>query len=188
MKRSFEIIALSGFVALACTRNATTSVAASSSQSALRSSETPVGFVPVDLRFDTPLSDREVSLQALRGRGVVVAAISVDDVHSQALVRHLERLAREHPDELAVIALVGDQSDPSSLRTLLETYQSVLHLERTTLALASTEMRAGATALGQIERVPTTYLFNRAGALVQRVVGYQSYPMLAELVAPTLMR
>jgi hypothetical protein len=32
------------------------------------------------------------------------------------------------------------------------------------------------------------FLLNRAGAVTQRLVGYQTYAALAELVAPTLPR
>lgn len=175
-------------VALGCTRTVTTqpTLMASNPRPTVRSSEMPVGYVPLELSLETPLDNGRVELQSLRGKGVVIAAISVDDVHCQALVRHLERLVREHPDDLAVVAVVGDQSDAASLRTLLETYQSVLGLRHTRLALASQEVRSGATALGSIERVPTVYVLNRAGVLVRRETGYQPYATLAEWVAPTL--
>lgn len=155
---------------------------------AVRPSQPPVGLTPIDLALEAPLEGRTLDLSEYRGRGVLVAAISVEDLHSQALVRHMERLGRAHPDDLAVVAVVGDQSDPASLRTLLDAYRSVLGLERVVLTLASPAVRAGATGLGAIERVPMVFLLNRAGAVTQRLVGYQTYAALAELVAPTLPR
>lgn len=151
-------------------------------------SAAPLGLTPISLALEAPLEGRTVNLDEYRGRGVLIAAISVEDLHSQALVRHMERLGRAHPDDLAVVAVVGDQSDPASLRTLLDAYRSVLGLERVVLTVASPAVRAGATGLGSIDRVPMVFLLNRVGAVTQRLVGYQPYTTLAALVAPTLPR
>ena len=77
---------------------------------------------------------------------------------------------------------------PPSAAHVSDAAKTQSHAKRVVLTLASPAVRAGATGLGAIERVPMVFLLNRAGAVTQRLVGYQTYATLAELVAPTLPR
>jgi hypothetical protein len=55
-----------------------------------------------------------------------------------------------------------------------------------TLALASDELRAGETALGRIEHVPTLFFLNRAGVIVRRLEAVLSDAQVEALIAPAI--
>lgn len=129
-----------------------------------------------------------VDLANYRGLAVLLVAFTMDHLPSQALLRHLETLARAHPDDLRVVAISGDRHPRERHRELLQIFGSVLGLERTELVLADDALRNGASPLGVIERVPTIFLVNRAGAIARRVEGYLDLPALRTLIAPALPR
>lgn len=145
----------------------------------------PPSQEPVRLVLETA-AGAHVDLADYRGLALLVVAFSTDNLASQAMVRNLERVARRHPDGLAVVAVAGDAGDPPTLRTLLDAYRDVAGLERVVLARASDEVRSGASALGPIEHVPTLYFINRAGVIVRRIEAVYSEGQLESLVAPAL--
>jgi hypothetical protein len=143
------------------------------------------GPAPVSLELETVTGDT-ISLESLRGRAVLVIAFTHDDLRSHATLREAERVARAHRESLAVIALCGNQGSSRTLRTLLQTFASVLELERVTVTLASDSIREGTSPLGVIESVPTTILINRAGYVSRTVLGLLDQRAIEALVAPAL--
>jgi len=131
---------------------------------------------------------RAVELGAYRGRAVLVVAFLMDDLSSQAMLRHTERLARAYPDDLAVVAISGDRHAHAQHRELLGVFARVLELSRTEVVLADDAVRDGVSPLGPIERTPTTFLVNRAGVITRRLEGYLGPAELDALVAPALPR
>lgn len=124
-----------------------------------------------------------------RGKALLVAAITTDNLMSQALVRDLERLAQAHdPADLAVVAVIGDTAPERDMPAILESYAHVVGLNRVVLASASDEVRAGNSDLGEIEHVPVLYFINRAGVMVRRIEGHPGYAALEGLIAPALPR
>lgn len=122
-----------------------------------------------------------------RGKALLVVAITTENILSQALVRDLERLARAHdPADLAVVAIVGDPLPERELSAMLDTYAQVVGLSRVILALASPEIRDGNSPLGEVDRVPVIYFFNRAGVLSRRLEGHPGYEALEALIAPAI--
>ena len=140
---------------------------------------------PVRLVLATA-AGQHVDLADHRGKAVLVLAFTTDSIPSQAMVRTLERVARRHPESLAVVAIAGDQGPPATLRVVLDAYRDVAGLERVTLALASDEVRSGASPLGEIERVPALFFLNRAGAIVRRVDTVLSESQVEALIAPAI--
>jgi hypothetical protein len=140
---------------------------------------------PVRLVLETA-AGQHVDLADHRGKALLVLAFTTDNLASQAMVRTLERVARHHPESLAVIAIAGDQHPPDTLRLVLDTYRDVAALERVTLALASDEVRAGSSPLGEIERVPTLFFLNRAGVIVRRIDTMLSEAQVEALIAPAI--
>ncbi len=146
---------------------------------------TPPPQEPVRLVLETA-AGQHVDLADHRGLAVLVLAFTTDNLASQAMVRNVERVARRHPDALAAVAIAGDTGSRATLRTVLDAYRDVAALERTTLCLASDDVRAGESALGPIERVPTLFFINRAGVIVRRIEAVLSEQQLEALVAPAL--
>lgn len=132
------------------------------------------------------VSGHFIDLADHRGKAVLVLAFTTDSIPSQAMIRTLERVARRHPESLAVVAIAGDRGSPSTLRVVLDTYRDVTGLERVTLALASDEVRAGTSPLGEIERVPTLFFLNRAGVVVRRIEAVLSEGQIEALIAPAI--
>jgi hypothetical protein len=110
----------------------------------------------------------------------------MDDLPSQAMLRELELLARELPEDLRVVAVVGDRHPPRLLRDLALTYAQVVGLERVAVALATDEVRDGLSPLGAVEHVPSLYLVNRAGVLSRRVNGVLTLGALRAMIDPAL--
>jgi thiol-disulfide isomerase/thioredoxin len=132
------------------------------------------------------LDGRAFDLSDYRGRALLVLAFTTDHVPCQVYLRHLERVAQAHPEDLAVIALAGDATPAPALRTMLEAYRGVVELHRVLLVAAPPEVRDGTSALGPIERVPTLFFVNRAGVLVRRIEALLDQAALEALVAPAL--
>lgn len=145
----------------------------------------PPSQEPVRLVLETA-AGAHVDLADYRGLALLVVAFTTDNLASQAMVRNLERVARRHPDALAVVAVAGDAGDARTLRTLLDAYRAVAGLERVVLARAGDDVRSGASVLGLIEHVPTLYFINRAGVIVRRIEAVYSEAQLEALVAPAL--
>lgn len=145
----------------------------------------PPSQEPVRLVLETS-AGAHVDLADYRGQALLVVAFTTDNLASQAMVRNLERVARRHPDALAVVAIAGDAGDAPTLRTLLDAYRDVAGLERVVLARASDDVRNGASVLGLIEHVPTLYFINRAGVIVRRIEAVYSEGQIEALVAPAL--
>lgn len=139
----------------------------------------------VTLRVDA-VGDRPVDLAALRGRAVLVATLSTNDLQGHALARNLERLAAAHPDDLAVLLLATDGYDGPTLRTAMEVFAEVIGIRHASVAALTEEVRAGATPFGEVALAPTVYLVNRAGRVARRLDGYQTLGALQALVAPAL--
>jgi hypothetical protein len=139
----------------------------------------------VTLTLETARGD-SIALESLRGRAVLVIAFTHDDLRSHATLREAEQVARAHPGSLAVISVCGNQAPPATLRILLQTFASVLELERVVVTLASAEVREGTSPLGPIEGVPTTILINRAGYVSRTVTGVLDRRAIEAIVAPAL--
>ncbi len=137
------------------------------------------------LTLETARGD-SIALESLRGRAVLVIAFTHDDLRSHATLREAEQVARAHPGSLAVISVCGNQAPPATLRILLQTFASVLELERVVVTLASAEVREGTSPLGPIEGVPTTILINRAGYVSRTVTGVLDRRAIEAIVAPAL--
>ena len=131
------------------------------------------------------LDDRHIDVADHRGKAVLILAFSTENVASHALARNLEAVARAHPDDLAVIAIAGDDlADRAARRTMLQTWRDVADLQHVTVAYASDDVRAGTSALGLIEHVPTLYFLNRVGAIVRRIEAFLTVEQIEALVAP----
>jgi len=144
----------------------------------------------VDLREVTLSVDavggRRVDLAALRGRAIVVAALSTNDLGGHALARNLERLAAAHGDDLAVLLLATDGYDPPTMQVALEVFAEVVGLHRAAVAPIPAEVRAGSTPFGEVGLEPLVFLVNRAGRVARRLEGYQTMAALQSLIAPAL--
>lgn len=140
---------------------------------------------PIELQLET-MAGEPIELAALRGRAVLVIAFNHDDLRSHATLREAERVARAHPDSLAVIALCGNPGSFRTLRTLLEAFSRVLELERTVVVVATDSVREGTSPLGPLPHVPTTILINRAGIVSRTVVGLLDQREIEALVRPAL--
>ncbi len=140
---------------------------------------------PLSLSLDT-LTGEPIELASMRGRAVLVIAFDHDDLRSHATLRDAERVARAHPDSLTVLAMCGNPGSYRTLRTLLEAFARALDLERTTVVLASDQVREGTSPLGPIEHVPTSILVNRAGIVSRTVVGLLDERAIEQLVRPAL--
>jgi len=144
----------------------------------------------VDLREVTLAVDavggRRVDLAALRGRAIVVAALSTNDLGGHALARNLERLAAAHGDDLAVLLLATDGYDAPTLQVALEVFAEVVGLHHAAVAPLPPEVRAGSTPFGEVGLAPLVFLVNRAGRVARRLEGYQTMAALQSLIAPAL--
>ncbi|TAK26970.1 MAG: hypothetical protein EPO40_18495 [Myxococcaceae bacterium] len=144
----------------------------------------------VDLREVTLAVDavggRRVDLAALRGRAIVVAALSTNDLGGHALARNLERLAAAHGDDLAVLVLATDGYDAPTLQVALEVFAEVVGLHHAAVAPLPAEVRAGSTPFGEVGLAPLVFLVNRAGRVARRLEGYQTMAALQSLIAPAL--
>jgi peroxiredoxin len=129
-----------------------------------------------------------LELASFRGRAVLLVAFTMDDMNSQATLRHVEELVQAHPEDLAAVAISGDRHPHWQHRQLLRVFAGVLELSRTEVVLADDALRDGATPLGAIEHVPTVFLVNRAGVIARRLEGYQGRAELEALVTPALPR
>jgi hypothetical protein len=147
--------------------------------------DTPPPYSAISLVLPTA-DGTFLDLADARGRALLVLCVLMDDLPSQAMLRELELLAREHPEDLRVVALVGDRHPPRLLRDLAQTFAQVVGLEHVSVALATDEVRAGLSPLGAIDHVPSLYLVNRAGVLSRRVNGVLTLGALRALVAPAL--
>jgi hypothetical protein len=146
---------------------------------------TPAQQMPLALALDG-LDGRPVDIATFRGRAVLLIAFFMDDLPSQGILRHAERLARELGDDVAVVAVSGDRQPYRTHRDMAQIFARVNELQRTQILLADDAVRDGTSPLGEIEAVPTTFLVNRAGIVARRVQGYQDYSALRALVAPAL--
>ena len=143
------------------------------------------GAAPIALTLER--ADGEtVDIATYRGRAVLIIAFQMDDVNSQATIEHADQVARAHPDDVAVIAITGDRHPRARHRDLARVFASVSGLQRTDVVLADDPVRDGASALGAITHVPTTFLVNRAGAIARRIEGYLTLPQFEALVGPAL--
>lgn len=140
---------------------------------------------PVRLVLETAAGEH-IDLADHRGKALLVLAFNTDNIACQAMIRTLERVARRHPESLAVVAIAGDQRPPDTMRVVLDAYRDVVGLERVTIAVASDEVRAGTSALGEIERVPTLFFFNRAGVIVRRIDTVLTEGQVEALIAPAI--
>lgn len=140
---------------------------------------------PVSLVLQT-WSGEHIDVADHRGEAVLVFAFTTDNLACQAMIRNLERVARRHPQSLAVIAVAGDTGDALTLRTALDAYRTVTGLERVIVTVASDEVRNGASALGLVEHVPTLFFLNRAGIISRRLEALLSEPQIETLIAPAL--
>lgn len=129
---------------------------------------------------------RRVDLAALRGRAIVVAALSTNDLGGHALARNLERLAAAHGDDLAVLLLATDGYDAPTLQVALEVFAEVVGLHHAAVAPIPAEVRAGSTPFGEVGMAPLVFLVNRAGRVARRLEGYQTMAALQSLIAPAL--
>ena len=144
----------------------------------------------VDLRDMTLAVDavghRRVDLAALRGRAILVAALSTNDLGGHALARNLERLATAHGDDLAVLILATDGYDAPTLQVALEVFADVVGLRHAAVAPIPAAVRAGSTPIGEVGLAPLVVLVNRAGRVARRLEGYQTMAALQALIAPAL--
>jgi hypothetical protein len=144
----------------------------------------------VDLRDMTLAVDavghRRVDLAALRGRAILVAALSTNDLGGHALARNLERLATAHGDDLAVLILATDGYDAPTLQVALEVFADVVGLRHAAVAPIPADVRAGSTPIGEVGLAPLVVLVNRAGRVARRLEGYQTMAALQALIAPAL--
>lgn len=144
----------------------------------------------VDLRDMTLAVDavghRRVDLAALRGRAILVAALSTNDLGGHALARNLERLATAHGDDLAVLILATDGYDVPTLQVALEVFADVVGLRHAAVAPIPAAVRAGSTPIGEVGLAPLVVLVNRAGRVARRLEGYQTMAALQALIAPAL--
>lgn len=130
--------------------------------------------------------DGRVTLASLRGQAVLLVAMSTENLASQALLRNVDRVAAAHPEGVVALAVAGDRMPERELATVLETYRDIAGLRRVRLCGADDAIRNGESDLGAIERVPTLYFLNRAGAVVRRVEDVVTVADLEAMVAPAL--
>lgn len=183
--RALRAVALVGSLVFAgCAHRAV-----ASSPTTLATTPTAV-TVAVDLRDVTLAVDavggRHVDVAALRGRAIVVAMLSTNDLGGHALARNLERLAAAHGDDLAVLILATDGYDASTLQVALEVFADVVGLRHAAVAPIPVDVRAGSTPFGEVGLAPLVVLVNRAGRVARRLEGYQSMAALQSLIAPAL--
>lgn len=160
---------------------------------ACASSPPPLPFaVPARVGRGQPVAqvvacvDGNLDLATLRGVAVLVVAFTTDNLASQALLRHVDRVAAAHPGAVAAVALAGDRIPPREMATILGAYRDIAGLAQVRMCAADDPIRLGESDFGRIERVPTLFLLNRAGAIARRVEDLPSREALEDLVAPAL--
>ena len=186
--RGSGALALAGTLLVAgCAHQAVAVAALTTAESPMLPEDT---VTTVDLRdvtlAVTAVGDRRIDLAALRGRAIVVATLSTNDLGGHALARNLERLAAAHGDDVVVLLLATDGYDDPTLTVAMEVFAEVVGLRHAAVAAMPAEVRAGATPFGEMALAPVVFLVNRAGRVARRVEGYQSMAALQALVAPAL--
>lgn len=139
---------------------------------------------PVELALDCV--DGRLSLASLRGAAVLVVAFTTDNLASQALLRNVERVAAAHPDALVAVGLAGDRMAMRELSVVLGTYRDIAGLPHLRMCGADDSIRLGESDLGRIDRVPTLFLLNRAGAVARREEAVPTREAIEAMVAPAL--
>ena len=106
----------------------------------------------------------EVDLAALRGRVAVVHVFASWSLAAQADVVQLDAL---YAKGATAVVGVGVDLDGAIVLPPWQRGSGV----RYPIAIADDAVRAGASPLGRIDRVPVTLVLDRAGAVVRRHVG-----------------
>jgi hypothetical protein len=132
----------------------------------------PVQFAWNDLR------DRPVSSATMQGRVTVICFIATYDVTSQAQVRFLQRLHKEHAPRLNVALIVLEQPEN---RPLVEAYVNALELPFP-VALADAATIRGEGPFRGLHHVPSIAILDRDGRERYRHLGLIELTPLEEAV------
>lgn len=120
------------------------------------------------LQFSFPeVTGGELSSEKLRGRITVIGLITTYDLPSQAQVRHLSRLAREHVPRLNVALLV---LEPPENRELVALFAGSLS-PKLPVGMADAATTRGEGPFAGLHHVPSVVILDRDGRERFRYLG-----------------
>jgi hypothetical protein len=126
----------------------------------------PAPGAPIAFAFDS-LDARPVSTAGVLGRPAVVAFATTYDLGSQAQVNYLVAMAAHDADAVAYLLVALEKPDD---RELVEVYGRKLGV-KFPVGLADAATIAGGGPFGDVHRIPTLVVLDRAGRAVWRKVG-----------------
>lgn len=132
----------------------------------------PIAFAWTDLR------GQPVTSETMRGRVTVICFIATYDVTSQAQVRFLQRLHKEHAPRLNVALIVLEQPEN---RPMIEAYADALELPFP-VAIADPATIRGEGPFQGLHHVPSVSILDRDGRERFRHIGLIGWTPLEEAV------
>lgn len=132
----------------------------------------PIAFAWTDLR------GKPLTAETMRGRVTVVCFIATYDVTSQAQVRFLQRLHKEHSPRLNVALIVLEQPEN---RPMIEAYADALELPFP-VAIADPATIRGEGPFQGLHHVPSVSILDRDGRERFRHIGLIEWTPLEEAV------
>jgi peroxiredoxin len=146
-------------------------------------SHAPRAPEPLELTLRTTGGDL-LDVASLRGKPVVLFFFATFDTLSQAATRPLARFARQHADDVHVVA-VAVQPDA---RTLAAAWAAALNIPFDVTYEPEPRVLAGRSEIGALAGVPTFVVLDRAGLIVARHSGFASENKLERLLEFTSER
>ena len=126
----------------------------------------PTAGSVVDFEFDS-LDARPVSTPATRGKVTVLAFVTTYDLGSQAQVNFLVAMAKHDGTEVNYVLVALEKK---SERELVEVYKNNLGVSFP-FALADEATIAGGGPFGDVHKIPSVVVLDRAGKIVFKKTG-----------------
>lgn len=120
----------------------------------------------VDFAYDS-LDARPVSSRATRGKVTVLAFVTTYDLGSQAQVNYLVAMSKHDGDRVNYVLVALEKK---AERELVEVYKTNLGVTFP-VALADEPTIAGGGPFGDVHRIPTVVILDRAGKLAFKKTG-----------------
>lgn len=142
------------------------SLGACGGASAIGGAHVPSAETPIELSLTTT-DGHIVELADQRGGLVMLFVLATYDGLSQAEVRPVSRFTREATDTV-VLGVVAERDAP----TFAPIYADTLEPPFTVVYDAEATITGGTSALGELPGVPTFYMIDAHGLVVERHTGY----------------
>jgi peroxiredoxin len=170
-------------IALAMIGLSVASSACGAAPGGVGTSHAPRAPEPLELTLRTTEGD-PLDVASLRGKPVVLFFFATFDTLSQAATRPLSRFARQHADDVHVVA-VAVQPDA---RTLAGAWAAALGVSFDVAYERDPRVLAGRSEIGTLAGVPTFVVLDEAGLIVARHTGFASENKLERLLEVTARR